>query len=280
MSCSLVMSMSWSYIIHDACLSEAVFSPDFKFWLCQHSNSSPGDLEGCRRTNTLHVFTEHFTWKMLAFGTEARSDSAPLSLMAGTTLGDGDVGTGTRAWDVKSDIEAQGTEGPVSYKFPKGKPLSNKMPYETKLWSSEISHLLWKTQVQVSVSFFSDNSITQNSEMGIRNGKKTLGPSILHSLRLSKHMEAGSSLQHLSCERVWCVVWAIKSVLVNCTAQVQGKVALLLLLLVLAVWQTPRFMMPSKLAQPHRRTKVHSTAACMDPTTFACIASVVKCLAA
>ena len=93
-------------------------------------------------------------------------------------------------------------------------------------------------------------------------------------------MEAGSSLQHLSCERVWCVVWAIKSVLVNCTAQVQGKVALLLLLLVLAVWQTPRFMMPSKLAQPHRRTKVHSTAACMDPTTFACIASVVKCLAA
>jgi hypothetical protein len=148
------------------------FSPDFKFWLYQHSNSSPGDLEGCRRTNTLHVFTEHFTWKMLAFGTEARSDSAPLSLMAGTTLGDGDVGTGTRAWDVKSDIEAQGTEGPVSYKFPKGKPLSNKMPYETKLWSSEISHLLWKTQVQVSVSFFSDNSITQNSEMGIRNGKK------------------------------------------------------------------------------------------------------------
>ena len=140
--------------------------------------------------------------------------------------------------------------------------------------------MLWKTQVQVSVSFFSDNSITQNSEMGIRNGKKTLGPSILHSLRLSTHMEAGSSLQHLSCERVWCVVWAIKSVLVNCTAQVQGKVALLLLLLVLAVWQTPRFMMPSKLAQPHRRTKVHSTAACMDPTTFACIASVVKCLAA
>ena len=174
MSCSLIMSMSWSYIMTDACLGEAVFSPDFKFWLYQHTNSSPGDLEGCRRTNTLHVFTQHFTWKMFVFGTGAHSDSPPLSLMAGTALGDGDVGTGIRARDVNSDIEAQGTEGPVSYKFPKGKPLSNKMPYETKLWSSEISHLLWKTQVQVSVSFyfFSDNSITLNSEMGIRNGKK------------------------------------------------------------------------------------------------------------
>ena len=128
MSCSLVMSMSWLYIIHDACPVKPFFSPDFKFWLYQHSNSSPGDLEGCRRTKTLHVFTEHFTWKMLAFGTEARSDSAPLSLMAGTTLGDGDVGTGTRAWDVKSDIEAQGTEGPVSYKFPKGNLWAIKCP--------------------------------------------------------------------------------------------------------------------------------------------------------